>query len=407
MLINEEIVERLVKEHGTPLYVFDSEQFIVNYQDLLSTFRKIYPKYQIGYSYKTNYVPRICEIVKNLGGYAEVVSDMEYTLAKRLGYEDSKIIYNGPVKGPSLESLLLNGGVSNIDNVEEAKRTLALAKANPDKKICVGIRVNLDLGLGRISRFGVDGSNTTIHEIFEILQSVDNLGVSGIHCHVSRARDLQAWQDRVREMLAIVDRYFDEPPMFVNLGSGMYGRMESSFATQFNTPIPSYQEYAEVVLAPISQYFSTHNENEKPWVYTEPGTTLVARYLSLLSKVQAKKTIRGREVAIMDGSFYNLGKVSTQKNLPITVIGHGQEYHKGIDLTGYTCLEEDVMYRGYNGYLSSGNIVMFGNIGAYSIVSKPPFIQPNCAMVELEKDGSVRLIKRQETFDDIFATYDI
>ena len=244
-----------------------------------------------------------------------------------------------------------------------------------------------------------------MNEVFEILQSVENLGVSGIHCHVSRARTLKAWQDRVREMLAIVERHFNEPPLFINLGSGMFGQMEDSFAAQFNTQIPSYQEYAEVALAPISQHFSMYKDNEKPWVYTEPGTTLVARYLSFLSKVQAKKTIRGREVAILDGSFYNLGKVSTQKNLPIAVIGHGQEYHQEIDLTGYTCLEEDVMYRGYKGHLSSGDIVVFRNIGAYSIVSKPPFIQPNCAMVELAKDGSTKLIKRQESFDDVFATY--
>ena len=48
----------------------------------------------------------------------EVVSDMEYTLAKRLGYPDSQIIYNGPCKGRCMEEHILNGGISNIDSEE-------------------------------------------------------------------------------------------------------------------------------------------------------------------------------------------------------------------------------------------------------------------------------------------------
>lgn len=61
---------------------------------------KEYDNYIPGYSYKTNYAPHICKLVKSLGGYAEVVSDMELYVAKKIGYENSEIIYNGPCKGP-------------------------------------------------------------------------------------------------------------------------------------------------------------------------------------------------------------------------------------------------------------------------------------------------------------------
>ena len=86
--LQKDVVRNLVSQYGTPLYVFHENEFRKNYSDLLNTFRSIYPKYNIAYSYKTNYTPAICKIVKELGGLAEVVSDMEYKLAKRLGYSN-------------------------------------------------------------------------------------------------------------------------------------------------------------------------------------------------------------------------------------------------------------------------------------------------------------------------------
>ena len=94
----KEKINELVAKYGSPLYVFQKEEFVKNYLHFEKCFKNLYPKYQLAYSYKTNYTPVICEIVKQLGGYAEVVSDMEYNVAKRLGYDNEKIIYNGPYK---------------------------------------------------------------------------------------------------------------------------------------------------------------------------------------------------------------------------------------------------------------------------------------------------------------------
>lgn len=44
-------------------------------------------------------------------------------------------------------------------------------------------------------------------------------------------------------------------------------------------------------------------------------------------------------------------------------------------------------------------------MGGYSVVYKPPFIQPCCAMVAITEDGTVKEIKRKETFEDIFKTF--
>lgn len=58
----------LIREQGSPFYFFDADGFIENYKELDQTFKSVYPYYQISYSYKTNYTPYICELVKKLGG---------------------------------------------------------------------------------------------------------------------------------------------------------------------------------------------------------------------------------------------------------------------------------------------------------------------------------------------------
>ena len=99
MQYNLNLLKKKKKQFGLPLYVFDETAFINNYNSFVSCFQKAYPNYRISYSYKTNYTPYICKLIKENGGYAEVVSEMEYNIARKIGYDNSKIIFNGPDKG--------------------------------------------------------------------------------------------------------------------------------------------------------------------------------------------------------------------------------------------------------------------------------------------------------------------
>ena len=77
-----------------------------------------------------------------------------------------------------------------------------------------------------------------------------------------------------------------------------------------------------------------------------------------------------------------------------------------MDFGGFTCIESDYLYRGFNGELGVGDYVVFENVGSYSIVLKPPFILPNFPVVNYDEEtGETELIKNSEKFDDLFKTY--
>lgn len=404
MRLSKEIAEELIAKYESPLYVFYKEDFIENYNKLLNAIRKIYPKYNIAYSYKTNYTPGICKAVKELGGLAEVVSEMEYDLAKKIGYKNVEIIFNGPVKGESLYEHLENGGVINIDSLNELTRIITFANNNLDKEYKLAFRVNLDVGQGFISRFGVDTTNGDLDKAMRMILNQKNLKLAGLHCHIGRSREIDAWKKRVNLMLDLVDIYFDKAPEFIDLGSGMNSIMEPELAAQFSEEIPTYEEYADVIGSVMKSKYGNLPYDEQPLLLTEPGTTVVSGYLTFLSKVVSIKNIKGKNFAVLNGSDGNIGDICRLKQLPISVYSNGKEY-KDVDFVGYTCIEHDVMYKGYSGKLAVGDIVEFRNVGSYSNIFKPPFILPNGAMVELNEKYQYKLLKRKEVFEDIFHTY--
>lgn len=403
--MREKDVKDFIGRYGSPLYVFDDKAFIENYKHLCEAFRRYYPNYNPGYSYKTNYTPHICKLVKQLGGYAEVVSDMELWVAKQCGYKNSKIIYNGPCKGSMLEEHLLSGGILNIDNEEEAKRVVAFAQKHLDKLFKVNIRINARIDIGFVSRFGVEDGSPQMERVVSLLKAQDNVKLVGLHMHVSRARYLSAWQERIDQILAAADRYIDGVPEFIDLGSGMFADMEGYLKDQFTIDVPSYDEYAEVVAGTMAKHYA--NSEIKPLLVTEPGTTVVSRYMSLITTITGMKEISGRNIAVCDSDIHEAGETAMMMKVPYThyVVGEGESSKTPIDITGFTCLEQDTLFKDFPEAVKVGDVIEFRNVGGYSVVYKPPFIQPCCAMVAIKEDGSVEEIKRKETYEDIFQTY--
>lgn len=405
MCLNENQIIELIEKFGSPLYVFDDGGFIDNYRNLTNSFRRVYENYIPAYSYKTNYTPHICKLVKQLGGYAEVVSDMELKVALKIGYNHDKIIYNGPAKGDLLEKHLLNNGITNVDNIVEAKRIIYIAQNNPDITVKVGIRINSDIGAGFISRFGVDIYSEDLSKTVNLLKFQSNIRIVGLHLHVSRARYLSAFQKRINNILKVADRIIEGEPEYIDIGSGMFADMEQSLKNQFKIEVPTYEDYAKVVAESMANHYQ--NSADKPILFTEPGTTLVSRYLSILTSVLATKKIQNRNIAILDIDIHNVGETAKMMRVPYThhKTGTGQQSDYPIDLSGFTCLEQDVIYPDFPSSVKVGDILELRNIGGYSVVYKPPFINPCCPMIAIRQDGEVEEIKRKETFEDVFQTY--
>ncbi len=401
--MTEVSMRELVDNVGDAFYILDSKQFEKNFQELKSQFVKRYPNFNIAYSYKTNYTPKLCKLVNELGGFAEVVSDMEMELALRVGVEPHNIIWNGPFKdAKKAEQLLVSGGTINLDSVYEIEMIEQLAQKYPMHKLNLGIRCNFEINDGVVSRFGFDVTSSEFKKAVNLFSQYDNLHLNGLQCHFATRR-LDTWESRVKGMLELI-KNIGIVPERIDMGGGLFGKMADSLKAQFDCDIPTYEQYAEVVASIFAEYFK--NADKKPMLLIEPGSALVGDCMRFASKVINIKNVRGKAIATLLGSIYNINPTLNKKNPPIEVVSMGgrQQYYENIDFGGFTCIESDYLYRNYIGNLAKGDVVIFGNAGSYSIVLKPPFILPNFPVVDIS-EGGIELIKQGETFEDIFHTY--
>lgn len=399
MVINSTVIERLRKEYGEAFYLLDSEQFRTNFLELKEAFSSIYPNFNIAYSYKTNYTPKFCKIVNELGGYAEVVSEMEMELALRCGVAHSRIIWNGPIKdNERMREFLLAGGTVNIDSISEAEYIKELA-AEADRELNVGIRCNYDVADGVISRFGFDVDGEDFKKVLDIVTTTSNLHLINFQCHFAK-RQIAYWPARAKGMVELLDKVGVIPER-VDIGGGLFGKMADSLKAQFASEIPDYKAYAAAAATVFAEYFE--GKEKKPELIIEPGSAVVGDCMKFVGTVKTIKNVRGKYFASVLGSQKNISMTGINPPMEVVHMRAGEQY-KDVDLVGFTCIEGDTLYRNYTGELAVQDAIMISNCGSYSLVMKPPFILPNFPVLDICGD-EVEVIKRAETFDDIFHTF--
>ena len=401
MHLNAELLRSLKKEYGEAFYLLDSAQFRQNFIELKSAFSSIYSNFNIAYSYKTNYTPKLCKIVNELGGYAEVVSEMELELAYRVGVVPQKIIWNGPIKDINkVKSFLLDGGTVNIDSISEAKEIQKFALENSDSMLNVGIRCNFDVDDGVISRFGFDIHGKDFQKVLSLIKDTDNLHLINFHCHFAK-RQIEYWPARARGMCQLI-KSLDIMPERIDIGGGLFGKMAESLKEQFSFSIPTYAEYAQVAASEFAAAFS--DEADSPELLIEPGSALVGDCMKFAGTVKTIKNVRGKYYASVLGSQKNISMTGVNPPIEVVQMVSEAKSYKDVDFVGFTCIEGDCLHKGYSGPLAVGDVVIISNCGSYSLVMKPPFILPNFPVLDIS-GGSVEVIKRAESFDDIFRTY--
>lgn len=401
MKIDKNTLLLIKKEYGDAFYLLDSKQFEENFAELKDTFKNIYPDFNIAYSYKTNYIPKLCKIVKDMGGYAEVVSEMELELALRIGNPYDKIIWNGPIKNNSvMADFLLSGGTVNADSIDEVKEIQKTAQATPQYVLNIGIRCNYNVNDGVISRFGFDVESEEFKTAIDIISKTPNIKLKNLHCHFAK-RQIDFWPARAQGMLDVLSS-LDIKPDRIDIGGGLFGKMPDSLKAQFTNEIPCYKDYAKAAATLFADYFN--NVESKPELIIEPGSALVGDCMKFFGTVKTIKNVRGKYFATVLGSQKNISMSGVNPPIEVINLSDTGNYYQNLDFVGFTCIEGDVLFRNYNGILATGDMLVIGNCGSYSIVMKPPFILPNFPILDISH-GEIELIKKKETFDDLFHTF--
>ena len=351
-------------------------------------------RFKPAYSVKTNFTPMIIRRFHEKGFLIEVVSDMEVEIAMMAGIPMRHIVYNGPMKGELAGIVALKGGILCFDSLDD------LTHRNYQKGTKCMFRVAVNVGNGVDTRFG-----SRPDEIRGLIEAAIEKGYKpvGIHCHVTRARDLESWSRKIDAMADVYarvkDLLIDEG--IVDFGGNMYSPMTVEKRAEYDD-YAGYVDYSKLFQSKAALF-------KGATLMLEMGTSIVSNCMNFVANVMSIKHTDENTYVLLDASRYHLGWATDRYNFQMNVHRTDEskdiEHVEGAELVGMLCTEGDYLYRGFTGDIAVGDAVEFLNVGAYTIGVKPPFIVPHDEAIYVYGDGKLKLAKTEETCQDVMRTY--
>src|SRR5205823_4343058 len=142
--MEEVSLEDLLKDTGSPVYVYSKNRILENYQRYDEGFAAL--THQVMFAVKANSNGALISLLAKAGAGADIVSAGELYRARKAGVSPQKIVFSGVGKRPDEITLALEAGILmfNVESVEELQ-AIDRAAAAMHKAAPVAIRVNPDV----------------------------------------------------------------------------------------------------------------------------------------------------------------------------------------------------------------------------------------------------------------------
>ena len=392
-------LESLASAHGEGFWMLDLERFRRNLDEFVREFVQAgWKDTVVAWSLKTSWMPLVVRAAMNAGALLEVVSRHEYDLAAALGADPASIVYNGPLKTrQDLDYACGRGSLVHLDSLDEVADLVSLARLHRDRTFGLGLRANVDIRQSARGRFGIDAESGDLQRAFRQLAAEPNVAVNGLHLHVSAAREVAAFTRRIERLILLVGELWPEGggPEYLDIGGGFSGRMPESLSKQLGAPPSCPSAYAEAIVPALLRRWPTCG----PRLIVEPGMALAADTMQFAARVGATKTIAGVRHAIVTASMHTVKPTLHKWDMPFRVVrsDNGAPTEEPTVVSGWTCMEEDVLSRGCRFKLERGDWLIFDNCGAYSFVLNPRFIRGTPAVLLYEPERRWKVARPADT----------
>lgn len=399
-------IEDLMKEFGSPLFIFSENLIRKKIKEFKNAFESRYPNFQPTWSYKTNYLNSICKIFHEEGFWAEVVSSFEYQKARLNGVSGNKIIYNGPSKSyDSLKLAITEGAKIHIDHLDELNDILKIS-TELEKSVSVSLRINLDTGtFPNWNRFGFNlESGQALEAARKISHSNGKLKLIGVHAHIGTfVLETNAYKiaaKKISDFYLTLRDELKQPMNYIDLGGG-YPSNNKLKSQYLNTSylIPNFDSYAEIICKEIYDAFSP---DEPPTLFTESGRAMIDEAGFLASSVVGTKLLPNGKRAYIMNAGVNLLYTSTWYDYKISILKNSGFGYEDSILYGPLCMNIDIIRENcLLPNLVKGDSILIHPVGAYNVTQWMQFIEMRPAVVLIDSNQNVKLIRKKETVDDI------
>lgn len=397
--------QELLKEFGSPLYVYSEAILRDRCRDMANLIS--YPNFKSNYSIKANSNLEILKIVKEEGLHADAMSPGEIHVLFAAGFKPEELFYvSNNVSAEEMQFAIDRGVIVSCDSISQLRQ---FGRINPGGKVAV--RFNPGVGAGHHEKVVTAGKNTKfginmdlIDEVKSILKEY-NLKLVGINQHIgSLFMEADPYLEGVKSLLGIAEQFEDLD--FVDMGGG-FG---IPYRKQEGQPRLSIADTGEKLTDLLNKW--TNKYGKKITVKMEPGRYIVAESCVLLGTVHSVKRNYDKAYAGTDLGFNVLIRPAMyDSHHDLEVYRNGvlqKERSKDpVTVVGNICESGDIMAKDRHiPRVVEGDIIGVMDAGAYGYSMASNYnnrLRP--AEVMINMDGSVRLIRRRDTFEDLMRNF--
>jgi diaminopimelate decarboxylase len=379
---------------GTPCYVYDRAALEAAARAALA-----FPHafgFTLRYAMKANSNRAVLGVFRDLGLHVDASSDPEVERALRAGFAPGRIQLTSQVPSRRLEQFVAQGVLYNACSLHQLDR---YGRAFPGRDVTM--RVNPGLGSGSTKRTNTGGPASSFgiwHDHLEdakALAARHGLAIRGLHTHIGSGSDPAVWTRVADLVLEIVERL--PQVRTVSLGGGFkVARVSGERATDLAT-------VGSVVRDAFVEFH--RRAGRKLHLELEPGTYLVANAgVVVATCVDVVDTgPNGYLFAKLDAGMTEVTRPSLYgAQHPITVVGPCCE--SGDILTPAPGDPEALAPREVP-RPEAGDLVVVGGAGAYCAAMSTAGYNSYGQAPEVlrELDGTLRLVRRRQTLEQVLA----
>ncbi len=183
-------VSKIVKDVGTPCYIYSHHTLVDHFTKILKAFAKLQPI--ICYAMKANDNMAVLKTLHNQGSGFDIVSVGELKKALKIGADPKKVVFASVGKTEEEIVAAIKAGILlfNVESQPELEYINRVAR-RMKKIVKVALRVNPDIEApthkkittGSLkNKFGID--LTTSRKIFKSRNQYSHIEIAGIHIHI-------------------------------------------------------------------------------------------------------------------------------------------------------------------------------------------------------------------------------
>ena len=392
-MTNEHLLA-VAKEHGSPVYVYDSEKIIAQYNRLSNAFKKV-KRVKLNYAVKALSNIAILKLINSLGAGLDTVSIQEVQLGLKAGVKPEDIIFtpNG-VSLQEIEEVSALGVQINIDNLSILEQ---FGSKHPNTPVCIRINPhvlaggNSKISVGHIdSKFGI-----SIHQIPHILRIVENtnMTINGIHMHTgSDILDVEVFLYASEILFETASNFKDLD--FIDFGSGFkVPYKEGDIETNI-------EEFGEKLTKRFNTFCKEYGKELT--LGFEPGKFLVSEAGYFLAKVNVVKQTTSTVFAGIDSGFNHLIRpMFYNSHHEIINVSNPDGRERFYSVVGYICETDTFATNRRISEITEGDIIAFKNAGAYCFSMASNYNSRYRPAEVLWYNGEAHLIRKRETFEDL------